>query len=367
MHELAAGTTERVSMLRADGITAGPSYQPSLSGDGRYVAFASQADLVEGDTNLTADVFVRDRMLGTLTRVSLASDGDQGDLGSTGSEDPAISADGRHVAFTSDARDLAPGVDNTNAQIYVRDRTAGATALVSVSNAGAEGAGDHSLAPTISADGHLVAFHSGANNLYPGHVFDTIDIVLRDTVAGVTTPITVGRSSGDYSIFPSLSADGGSLVFASLAAFLVDGDTNGAIDVFQRAVTGADETPPALSSRVRSASPPRHPPARRSNTAPPQPMRPTRIPPSPASLRRESRSRSATRPSPAPRPTRAAIRPPGRSPSTSRGRASRSTISNTCSSSSPTSRAGCGRAWTPCSCSPKRWSPRRTSEALAPT
>ena len=233
-------------MLRADGITAGPSYQPSLSGDGRYVAFASQADLVEGDTNLTADVFVRDRMLGTLTRVSLASDGDQGDLGRTGSEDPAISADGRHVAFTSDARDLAPGVDNTNAQIYVRDRTAGATALVSVSNAGAEGAGDHSLAPTISADGHLVAFHSGANNLYPGHVFDTIDIVLRDTVAGVTTPITVGRSSGDYSIFPSLSADGGSLVFASLAAFLVDGDTNGAIDVFQRAVTGADETPPAL-------------------------------------------------------------------------------------------------------------------------
>ena len=140
-----------------------------------------------------------------------------------------------------------PGVDNSNVQVYVRDRTAGATTLASVNNAGDEGAGDGSFAPSITADGRYVAFHSGANNLYPGHVFDTIDVVLRDTVAGVTKPITVGRTSGDYSIFPSLSAGGGSVVFASLAAFLVDGDTNGAIDVFRRAVTGADEHPTGTS------------------------------------------------------------------------------------------------------------------------
>jgi Tol biopolymer transport system component len=246
VHELATGATEWVSIPRPEGVTSGPSYQPSLSGDGRYVAFASRGDLVEGDTNLAADVFVFDRALGTTSRASVTSEGRQAELGRSGSEDPAISADGRYVAFTSDARDLAPGVDNFNVQIFVRDRTGGATTLASVNSAGDEGAGDGSFAPSITADGRYVAFHTGANNLYPGHVFDTIDVVVRDTVAGTTKAMTVGRSSGDYSIFPSLSADGAWVAFASLAAFLVEGDTNGAIDVFRRAVTGQDEAPPAL-------------------------------------------------------------------------------------------------------------------------
>jgi Tol biopolymer transport system component len=248
VHDLATGATEWVSVPRSgDGINAGRSYQPSLSADGRYVAFASQGDdLVEGDTNLRADVFVRDRADATTSRVSIASDGTQADTSSTGSEDPAISADGRHVAFTSDARNLVPGVDNSNVQVYVRDRVGGITTVASLNDAGEEGFGDGSLAPSISGDGRYVAFHTRANNLYPGHVFDTTDVVVRDTVGATTKAITVGRRAGDFSAFPSLSADGSSVAFASTAAYLVDGDTNDVIDVFRRAVTGADENPPAL-------------------------------------------------------------------------------------------------------------------------
>ena len=366
VHELATGATEWVSCREPTGITAGPSYQPSLSGDGRYVAFAL-AGRPRGGRHQPHRRRVRARSRARhATRVSVASDGDQGDLGSAGSEDPAISADGRYVAFTSDARDLVPGVDNTTVQVYVRDRTAGATSLVSVNNAGEEGAGDHSLAPTITRGRALRRLPLGCQQPLSGSRVRHDRHRLRDTVAGVTRPITVGRGSGDYSIFPSLSADGSTVAFASLAAFLVDGDTNGTIDVFRGRSPAPTRPRRRCSSRVRSAFRRRHPPVRRSNTPSPRATRPTRIPPSPASLRRESRSRSATRPSPAPRPTRATTRPPGRSPSTCRAQANRSTISSACSSSS-TSRAGCGRAWTRCSCSPRRWSPGKTSEAPALT
>ena len=77
-------------------------------------------------------------------------------------------------------------------------------------------------------------------------MFGTTDVVVRDTVAGVTKAMTIGRQSGDFSAFPPISADGSSVAFASNAAFLVDGDTNGVIDVFRRAVAGGDETPPVL-------------------------------------------------------------------------------------------------------------------------
>lgn len=245
VHELATGATELVSGGPTYG-TTGSSYQPSLSADGRYVAFASQSALIESDTNLRADAYVFDRETAALSRVSVASDDEQGDLGSRGSEDPAISADGRHVAFTSDARDLVPGVDRFDVQVYVRDRVEGTTTLASVNANGDEAAGDDSLVPAISADGRFVSFHSGANNLYPGHVFDTIDVVVRDTEAATTKAITVGRAAGDYSLYASLSADGQWIAFGSLASFLVADDTNGTIDVFRRAVTAGDENPPAL-------------------------------------------------------------------------------------------------------------------------
>jgi Tol biopolymer transport system component len=246
VHDLATSTTESISGGPTYGVS-GSSYQPSLSADGRYVAFASQSALVEDDTNLHADAYVFDRGARALSRVSVDSDGGQADLGSRGSEDPAISADGRSVAFTSDARDLVPGVDRFDVQVYVRDRVAHTTTLASVNADGDEAVGDDSLVPAISADGRYVSFQTGANNLYPGHVFDTIDVVVRDMQAATTRAITVGRASGDYSLYASLSADGQWVAFGSLASFLVAGDTNGAIDVFRRAITGNDENAPALT------------------------------------------------------------------------------------------------------------------------
>ena len=97
-------------------------------------------------------------------------------------------------------------------------------------------------APTAS----FVAFHTEANNLYPGHVFGSADVVVRDTVAGTTRALTVARSSDELSIFPSLSADGSFVAFGSLAPLLAD-DTNGAIDVYGRPVAGGDSAAPALS------------------------------------------------------------------------------------------------------------------------
>ena len=247
--DLESGAVEWVAP--ADDNLGGPgsSYQPSLSADGRYVAFgSSDAGLVEGDTNLRPDVFVRDRAFDTTTRVSVDSQGGEADYETSrqGSGDPAISADGRFVAFTSDARDLAAGVTATPIQIYIRDRIAGATTIASVNPAGDEGTGGDSLAPSISADGVVVVFHTEANNLYPGHVFGSADVVVRDTVAGTTRALTVARSSDELSIFPSLSADGSFVAFGSLAPLLAD-DTNGAIDVYGRPVAGGDWAAPVLS------------------------------------------------------------------------------------------------------------------------
>jgi Tol biopolymer transport system component len=196
--DLATGAVEWIAVRDESLDGQGSSYQPSVSGDGRFVAFAStDAGLVEGDTNLRPDVFVRDRELDVTTRVSVDSEGGQADFetSSQGSGDPAISADGRHVAFTSDARDLVPGVTSTPLQVYVRDRLLGVTTIASVNDAGVEGSGGDSVAPSISADGVVVAFHTEANYLYPGHVFGVADIVVRDTAAGTTHALTVSDQS----------------------------------------------------------------------------------------------------------------------------------------------------------------------------
>jgi Tol biopolymer transport system component len=229
VRNLAAGTTTRVSVSSSGAEGNATSGTPAISADGRYVAFASLAsNLIAGDTNGYSDVFVRDRITGTTARVSSSTTG--GELALVGSGRPAISADGRYVAF-------AVSEDN----VYVRDRVAHTTELVSVNNHGLPGK-KPSDEPAISADGRFVAFFSVAGNLVSGgggwHVY------VRDRLYGTTRRVDIsdtGALAVGSSENPSISADGSYVAFESLARNLVAGDTNNDFDVFGR--TLGDTTP----------------------------------------------------------------------------------------------------------------------------
>jgi Tol biopolymer transport system component len=242
-----AGGTERVSVSSrgAQGNDGSGGFQDShggtyvgigvaISAGGRFVAFQSNAtNLVPGDTNAAIDIFVRDRREGTTERVSLARQGRQADGGSFS---VSMSADGRFVAFASEATNVVPGDRNGTADIFVRDRQTGTTERVSVATTGAEADGPSDW-PAISANGRFVAFQSDATNLVPGDTNGTTDIFVRDRLRGTTRRASVGPyglQADERSYFPSLSANGKVVAFASEADNLDPGDTNGAFDVFTR-------------------------------------------------------------------------------------------------------------------------------------
>jgi uncharacterized repeat protein (TIGR01451 family) len=209
-----------------------------ISADGRYVAFQSRADnLVTGDTNGANDIFVRDRLTGKTTRVSVSSTGMQGNADSgSGEYNNAISADGRYIAFQSDANNLVAGDTNGIADVFVHDCKTGKTTRVSVSSEGAQGNNYYSFSSAISADGRYVAFDSYANNLVTGDTNGKIDTFVHDRVTGKTTRVSVssegaqGNSSGFYST--AISADGRYVAFTSYANNLVAGDTNYGFEPF---------------------------------------------------------------------------------------------------------------------------------------
>jgi Tol biopolymer transport system component len=203
------------------------SSAPALSADGSVVAFRSNAsDLVSGDTNEAPDVFVRDLTTSMTTRVSVASDGTQQErVDGPGLHRPSISADGRFVAFSSQASNLVPGDTNATADIFVHNRLTGATRRVSVSSGGTEGTGfsDH---PSLSADGRYVAFESVASELVGGDAGSDYDVFVHDRLTSETTLI------GDRGVAPVISADGRYVSFESSSDQLVPGDTNETYDVF---------------------------------------------------------------------------------------------------------------------------------------
>jgi Tol biopolymer transport system component len=218
----------------------GQSFQAAISGDGRYVGFKSLAsNLVEADTNDDYDVFVRDRVLGITERVSISSAGEEADdglSGLAGSGNPAISADGRYVAFISWAVNLVPGDTNATGDVFVRDRLLGTTELVSIDTAGEQGNG-WSGHPAISADGQYVAFVSYASNLVPGDTNEIADVFVHDRVAGVTERVTVSTTweqANGSSSWPAITAGGRYVAFESSASNLVAGDANASDDVFVR-------------------------------------------------------------------------------------------------------------------------------------
>lgn len=219
--------------LAVDGSEAdGASFTPAISADGRYVAFTSAAStLVSGDSNGVEDVFVFDRVTRSTERESLSSVGEQGNGDSYG---PAISSDGRYLAFTSAASNLTAGDANSNLDIFVHDRVAHTTVLASVGPHGTMGDGP-SVAPSISGDGRLVAFESDAATLVPGDTNGTGDVFVHDVVTGMTRRLSVasnGQQTESPSFGAAISADGRAVAFESFSSQLLPGDTNGALDVF---------------------------------------------------------------------------------------------------------------------------------------
>ncbi len=223
---------QRVSVAD-DGTQAnGGTYHPSLSADGRFVAFSSHAsNLVPGDTNNSNDVFLFDRRTETLERVSVADDGTQGN---SDSRRPSLSADGRFVAFASAASNLVPGDTNNATDVFVFDRQSRTIERISVADDGTQGNGD-STAPSLSDDGRFVAFESNASNLVHGDTIERSDVFVFDRQTRSIEQVSVaddGTQGNGHSGSPSLSADGRFVAFRSLASNLVPGDTNENWDVF---------------------------------------------------------------------------------------------------------------------------------------
>jgi Tol biopolymer transport system component len=232
LHDRETGTTSRVSVASDDTQANNPSVLPSISADGRYVAFASLADnLVSGDTNNSLDIFVRDRETGTTSRVSVASDGTEANSYSLS---PVISADGNYVTFSSEANNLILGDFNRSSDIFVHDLATGTTTPISKALDGLPG-NDGSSASSISADGRYISFSSYANNLVSGDANGHIDSFVYDRQTGITSLISVasdGSLGNGDSVYASISPDGRYVAFSSFADNLVSDDTNGSIDAF---------------------------------------------------------------------------------------------------------------------------------------
>jgi Tol biopolymer transport system component len=235
-YDLVTGVPSLVSRSPTGIAGNGSSSAASISGDGRWVAFQSVATDLGPAGGPASDVFVNDRLTGETILVSASSGGEPGNNESLL---PAISGDGRSVAFHSRADNLVAGDHNGLEDVFVRDLATRTTVRVSVSSGGREANG-RSFRASISGDGRYVAFESDATNLVAGDVNGTRDIFVHDRRVGLTARLSVGpngREADGFSEFASIAGDGASAAFRSGATALVVADTNGTEDVFVR---GAD-------------------------------------------------------------------------------------------------------------------------------
>ncbi len=227
------GVTELVSVTPAGQAGNGSSVSPTLSADGRYVGFISYAnDLVTGDTNEAPDIFVRDRLRGVTERIEATL----GDAVSLFQGVAQMSDDGRYVVFHSIASNLVPSDANGVEDVFVFDRQLHTMERVSVSEAGVEG-NSGSFWPSISADGRLVAFTSAASNLVANDTNDVSDVFVHDRQVGTTWRCSVkgiNEQLEGYSFRPEISANGEFVAFLSSAPGIVPVDNNGTTDVFVR-------------------------------------------------------------------------------------------------------------------------------------
>ncbi|MCI5064768.1 hypothetical protein MRY87_03470 [bacterium] len=227
----------RISVNQNGGDPDGASQNGSLSGDGRYVVFQSAAtDLVLNDNNEKIDIFLYDRDEETTTRISVTDGGDGGNGDST---DPVIARDGSAVVFQSTATDLVANDDNEASDIFLYTLADESLVRISVDSDGLEGDGD-SFSPSISGDGTAVVFQSGAGNLVADDTDEFSDIFLHDVDAGTTSILSLdrnGTSADGASSAPFISDDGTLVAFVSSATDLVLDDTNEQPDIFLRDIS----------------------------------------------------------------------------------------------------------------------------------
>src|SRR2546430_2182471 len=232
---------------RATGATGAAAHsgsrKPAISADGKRVASATSASLDPADTNNRQDVYLRD-LTTNATRLISRTDGGAGPVGNGNSDAPSLSSDGKHIAFVSDATNFSSGDTHGNSHVYVRDLTQQSTSLVSRATGVTGAIGDNdSREPSISDDGVTIVFTSNASNLAaPGN---RPQVFRRDLNSSVTTlesrntSSTVANSASHY---PSISGDGKTIAFVSNASNLDPADTDTKADVFVRDLTGSSTT-----------------------------------------------------------------------------------------------------------------------------
>jgi Tol biopolymer transport system component len=223
--------TTRVSVSSNEAQANDSSHSPAISATGRFVAFTSQAtDLTQPERKPRTHIFVRDRRTGRTSRVSVSS---RGKSGHSPSSSPSISANGRFVAFESKARNLVRTDTNGAEDVFVHDRQTRETSRVSVHSGGAQ-ASKKSFSPVISANGRFIAFTSKAK-LTPTDTNRTWDVYVHDRRTSKTSRVSqtsAGVGGNGTSFYPDISSAGRFVAFTSDATNLVPGDTNGVGDVF---------------------------------------------------------------------------------------------------------------------------------------
>jgi Tol biopolymer transport system component len=226
----ATATTERVSVTPSGGEPNNANFEPSVSAGGRYVAFTSYAtDILPGTNDGHASqIYVYDRSVG---ETQLASASSTGEPGNDYSVQPVISADGRHVAFTSAADNLVPDDSNQSRGVYWRDLQTGETRRVDVSSTGLLPNLGKSASPSISADGNVVTFSSSATNLTPVKSRALHNEFAHYMDSGKTVQVNVSPQgkggTGDCQKAPTVSGDGRLIAFASRGTNLVKGGSKG--------------------------------------------------------------------------------------------------------------------------------------------